>query len=107
VDLSVDSCTFVFRHRPVAGWALPNCTFTCRKSQWGSAYERLCKSADAVFDIDIGCTCFSFYQFTSAPVFFNEAVLDKAKQGKHADSLSLLEKNMNDFRAKNTLDSGI
>jgi hypothetical protein len=40
----------------------------------------------------LGVLVFSFYQFTSAPVFFNGAVLEKAKQGKHADSLLLLEK---------------
>jgi Na+/proline symporter len=39
----------------------------------------------------LGVLVFSFYQFTSAPVFFNGAVLEKAKQGKHADSLLLLE----------------
>lgn len=39
----------------------------------------------------LGVLVFSFYQFTNAPVFFNEAVLEKAKEGKHADSLRLLE----------------
>jgi Na+/proline symporter len=40
----------------------------------------------------LGVLVFSFYLFTSAPVFFNDAVLLKAKQGKYADSLLTLEK---------------
>jgi len=40
----------------------------------------------------LGVLVFSFYLFTSAPVFFNDAVLSKAKQGKYADSLLTLEK---------------
>ncbi len=39
----------------------------------------------------LGALLFTFYQFHSAPVFFNQAVADKAKNTAYADTLGKLE----------------
>ena len=50
------------------------------------------------FILLLGALVFSFYHFTQAPVFFNQAALNQAKSGIHGDSVLLIE---NQFESLN------
>ena len=47
----------------------------------------------------LGAMLFTFYQFNSAPVFFNKAVATKAMETPYKDSLILIEKKFNQQQA--------
>jgi len=45
----------------------------------------------------IGALVFTFYQFNNAPLFFNQAQLNKLENTSHKDSLSVAQKNYDDL----------
>ena len=45
----------------------------------------------------IGALVFTFYQFNNAPIFFNQAQLNKLENSSHKDSLSVAQKTYNDL----------
>jgi SSS family transporter len=45
----------------------------------------------------IGALVFTFYQFNNAPLFFNQAQLNKLENTSHKDSLSIAQKTYNDL----------
>ena len=45
----------------------------------------------------VGALVFTFYQFNNAPLFFNQAQLNKLENTSHKDSLSIAQKTYDDL----------
>ncbi len=61
------------------------------QSRIGLLMNGLVKVPMQFFILLLGTMLFAFYQFNAAPVFFNKALVDKAKQTAYAPKLSALE----------------
>ena len=73
----------VFRHRPVAGPALP-LGGSLRESRLGLMFNAVFKIPMQFFILLLGALVFVFYQFEPPPVFFNQAVWESAAEARHA-----------------------
>jgi solute:Na+ symporter, SSS family len=71
-----------------------------RESRLGLLINGLVKIPMQFFILLIGVLIFSFYQFKGAPLSFNAALVDKAKNSVYADSVALLQQKMEDLNKK-------
>ena len=63
-----------------------------RESRMGLLMNGIVKVPMQFLILMVGVLVFSFYQFNSAPIFFNEVPLNKIKNSANRDSLAVLEK---------------
>jgi SSS family solute:Na+ symporter len=66
-----------------------------KESRIGLLMNGLVKVPMQFFILLLGAMLFTFYQFNSAPVFFNKAVANKAMQTPYKDSLQRIENTFN------------
>jgi SSS family solute:Na+ symporter len=66
-----------------------------KESRIGLLMNGLVKVPMQFFILLLGAMLFTFYQFNSAPVFFNKAVANKAMQTPYKDSLQKIENTFN------------
>ncbi len=66
-----------------------------RESRMGLLMNGIVKVPMQFLILMVGVLVFSFYQFNSAPIFFNEVPLNKIKNSENRDSLAVLENQFN------------
>jgi len=72
---------------------------TIAQSRMGLIFNGLVKIPMQFAILFVGAMVFVFYLFAQPPVFFNEVVLNQARQGIYADSLAVTERAFNELHA--------
>ncbi len=70
---------------------------TIAQSRMGLIFNGLVKIPMQFAILFVGAMVFVFYLFAQPPVFFNEVVLNQARQGIYADSLAVTERAFNEL----------
>jgi solute:Na+ symporter, SSS family len=73
---------------------------TIAQSRMGLIFNGLVKIPMQFAILFVGAMVFVFYLFAQPPVFFNQVVLNQARQGMYADSLAVTEQEFNQLHAK-------